>query len=244
MIRTILINRFIFSSLFCVAMIVAFAANAVFAQDDATKLDPSMVAETADSAEGFVPDGWMIEEKITGDVNGDGKADMLLKLIEDKPKKPDEFVDRARALVIAVKADGGGWRNAAVATDLLQCTGCGGAFYGAVDAPANVSIERGIIIVSQDHGSREVTETTFRFRFDEQPSMFILIGFDYATRDRANGNAWTESTNYITGKRITTVGKGSRTTTKTTYVAKDRAAIGEVDYSNYEENAAKRLGLD
>lgn len=237
-------NSFLFVRLLSCAAVLIFAVMSAVAQDEAGTLDASQVPATADSAEGFVPDGWKIEEKITGDVNADGKPDMLLKLIEDKPKKEDEFVDRGRALVIIVTGADGSWQKAAVASSLLQCTGCGGAFYGAVDAPANVSIEKGVIIVSQDHGSREVTETTFRFRFDEQPSMFILIGFDYNERDRGDGSVSTESTNYLTGKRVTTKGKGKRTTTKTTVVAKDRAAIEAVDYSKYEEEAMKRLGLD
>ena len=74
--------------------------------------------------------------------------------------------------------------------------------------------------------------------------MFILIGFDYVTRDRATGSVWTESTNYLTGKRVTVIGKGKRTTTRNTVVPKDRASIEEVGYSAYEEAAAKRLGLD
>lgn len=222
------------------AVIAFFTPPPSFAQD-ASAFDRESVPAMAAKVDGFVPKGWKIEEQIKGDVNADGISDVLLKLIEDKPEKEDEFVDRNRVLVIAVADGKGGFRNAAVADELLQCTGCGGAFYGAVDAPANVSIEKGVIVVSQDHGSRWVSEVTFKFRYDEQPEMFILIGFDYSTRDRAEGSAVSESINYLTGKRIATNAKGKKTTTT---VVKQRLSIDGVDSSEMEAAAAKRLGVD
>lgn len=75
--------------------------------------------------------------------------------------------------------------------------------------------------------------------------MFILIGFDYASRDRAVGDGSTESMNYyLTGKRITTTGKGKKTTSNTTLVQKMRYSIEEVDADKFDEEATKRLGLD
>lgn len=222
-------------------LILMVAALSSFAQDEAKPIDVSKVPATAATAAGFVPSGWKIEEQVKGDVNADGREDILLKLVEDKPVKQDEFVDRSRALVVVVKTAEGGWRNAAVADKLLQCTGCGGAFYGVVDAPANVSIEKGVIVISQDHGSRWVSEISFKFRYDEQPGKFILIGFDYSTRDRAEGSAVSESINYLTGKRIAMNSKGRKTTTT---VVKKRLSIDGIDSSEMEAAAAKRLGVD
>ncbi len=237
-----IIKRLLILAAFAVSALLAPAAT--FAQDTSVAFDRDSVPATATNVEDFVPKGWKIEEQIKGDVTADGVSDVLLKLIEDKPKKEDEFVDRNRVLVIAVADGKGGFRSAAVADKLLQCTSCGGAFYGVVDAPANVTIVKGVIVVNQDHGSREVTETTYRFRYDEQPSMFILIGFDYNSRDRAAGGTWSESTNFLTGKRVTTTSKGKKTTAKTTQVTKMRHSIEEVDYDKFESDATHRLGLD
>lgn len=224
----------------------SFAQADTAGQDEAATIDPSLVAESGNKVGDFVPKGWKIEEDVKGDLNGDGIADHCIKLVEDKPatNKDDTMNDRSRALVVVFGRQDGGLVKAAVAGKLLQCTGCGGAFYGVSDAPANVKIEKEVIVVEQDSGSRWVTDTTYRFRYDEQPGMFILIGYDYSSRDRAAGGSSSESTNYLTGKRITTVEKGKKSTTKTTTVAKDRMSIEEVDSEKMDAEATHRLGLD
>ncbi len=229
-----------------IAGLVLFATNSANAQDEASQFDASKVPATAAKLSGFVPAGWKIEEDVAGDLDQDGVADHVLKLIEDKPAadKDGASNSRDRAMVIVFTAKDGKFRKAAVTDKVLQCTGCGGAFYGVGEAPANVSISKGVIIVEQDYGSRWVTDMTFRFRYDAQPEMFILIGFDFSSRDRAEGSVAAESTNYLTGTRITTTGKGKRTTTKTTKVAKERLSIEEVDKDKFDEEANKRLGLD
>ena len=230
----------------CVAFAI-FAAVPSFAHDQEatrTEIDASAIPDSGKSVKDFVPAGWKIEEDVKGDLNQDGMIDHALKLIEisDEPKE-GEMVDLGRALVI-VFGGKGGLKKAAVASKILQCTACGGAFYGVMPAPANVSIAKGVLTVMNDHGSRWVTEVTYKFRYDEQPGMFILIGFDYVSRDRAEGSVTTESTNYLTGKRITTTGKGKKTTTKNSTVAKDRHAIESVDTEEWESQATTRLGLD
>ena len=228
------------------AVFTIFAAAPSFAQnleETRTGIDEAAVADSGKSVDDFVPEGWKIEEDVKGDLNQDGVIDHALKLVEDQPVKEGEFSDLSRALVL-IFGGKDGLRKAAVAGKILQCTGCGGAFYGAMPAPATVSIAKGVLTVMNDHGSRWVTEVTYKFRFDEQPNMFILIGFDYVSRDRAEGSVTTESTNYLTGKRITTTGKGKKTTTKNSVVAKDRLSIESVDTEEWESQATTRLGLD
>lgn len=230
-------------ALLCTTLTVLAAAN-LYAQDEKATIDRSQVPAKGVMPEAFVPGGWKIEEQVRGDLNGDGESDIALKLIQDKQAaNKDEMNSRDRALLIIFSEGEDNFRLAAINDTLLQCTSCGGAFYGFVDAPANVSIKKGILIVQQDHGSRDVTDTTYRFRYDEQPSMFILIGFDYATRDRATGSVWTESTNFLTGKRVTYIGKGKKSSRKTTTVAKKRMSLEEVDGEKMDEEATLRLGL-
>ena len=127
---------------------------------------------------------------------------------------------------------------------LSQCTRCGGAFYGVVEAPANVSIEKGVVVVEQDHGSRDLTDTTYRFRYDPATQRFVLIGFDFSDVDRLTASGVTESTNYLTGIRITTRGKGKRDTKTRSVVQKKTIYLEDAAAEDLEGAALKRLHLD
>ena len=212
-------------------------APATFAQDESTQIDVAQIPATGTAARDFAPPDWEVEETTTGDLNGDGTADLAIKLIEVKPASsdPDAHLDRNRALVIALAGAGGKFIRAGVADKVLQCTTCGGAFYGMMDAPANVSIAKGVIIVQQDHGSRNVTETTYRFRFDPASKRFILIGFDLSDRDRAAGGSTSTSTNFLTGVKITTtVPPKGRTRTVRTKVSTKKQFIEDVSQDEME----------
>lgn len=214
-------------------------------QDERVVIDKALVPASADDIQKFVPRGWKIEEQFKGDLNADSTADYVLKLIEDKPEKDasGDPTERSRALVIILQEPGGKLSRGAVAGKLLQCTRCGGAFYGFVEAPANVEIKNGVIEVNQDHGSRDLTNTYYKFRYDPATRQFVLIGFDYADADRLTANVNSESTNYATGVRITTKGKGNRDIKRRTVIPKTKISIEAVDYEKFEEQASKRLGL-
>lgn len=229
------------------AAIMIFTAVPTFAQDEAVeediKLDRELVPETGANLIDFVPKGWKIEEEITGDVNADKVPDHLLALVEDKPAvdKDDMKINRNRALVIVLADKEGHLTRGAVASSLLQCTGCGGAFYGVLDAPAEVTIEKGVIVVNQEHGSRFVSNTTLRFRYSAGSNEFLLIGYDYGGRDRAEASVATESTNYTTGSRITYIGKGKKNVTTRSRAVKAKISIEDVDSEKLEEEASARM---
>ena len=214
-----------------------------FAQEDRTLIDKSKIPAQAAAIKDFVPAGWKIEEQLSADLNADSSPDYVLKLVEDKPAKTADDVanERARALIVLLQNATGKFSRAAVADKLLQCTRCGGAFYGVVESPANVTIEKGVIVVNQDHGSRELTNMTFRFRYDAASNQVILIGFDYAVADRATAGTVSESTNYLTGARITSRGKGNRDTKTRSTIAIKKISLDSVDYEKFEEDADKRL---
>jgi hypothetical protein len=206
-------------------------------QDEAAKIKKSQIPVTGRYTRDFIPAGWKVEEQLSADLDGDGTSDYVLKLVENKPAKTAEDMvnDRARVLVVLMATAEGELTRVAVADKLLQCTQCGGAFYGFVEAPAQVTLEpKGVIVVEQDHGSNEVSNMTFRFRYDPAGKRIVLIGFDYAERDRATAKVVSESTNYLTGVRKT---NGRRST-----VSKAKIFIDDVDYEKFEADAGKRLG--
>ena len=229
-----------------VALVLLSSVTLCFAQEEAGVLDKSRVPAEATSTRQFAPSGWKIEAQVAGDLNGDSLPDFALKLVEDKVEKNSEGdpTERGRALVIVLASADGKLKRAGVAEALLQCTRCGGAFYGVVESPAEVSIEKGVVVVEQEHGSRELSNLTFRFRYDPATQRFVLIGFDYNTADRLTASVSTESTNYLTGVRVTARGKGNRDTKTKTTIPKKKIFLDDARYEEFEEAALKRLGLN
>ena len=89
-----------------------------------------------------------------------------------------------------------------------------------------------------------MTDTTYRFRFDSATQRFVLIGFDLSDVDRLTASGVTESTNYLTGFRITTRGKGNRDTKMRTVVPKTTIYLDDASAADLEGAALKRLHLD
>jgi hypothetical protein len=83
-------------------MVLALLLLAPFclAQDPKSLINKSQIPAEADSVEKFVPRGWKIEERLTGDLNGDSVPDYALKMVEDQPAKDsnDIATERERAL--------------------------------------------------------------------------------------------------------------------------------------------------
>jgi len=228
-----------------VALLLFVFMSSAIAQDEAGKIDKSRVPAQADQPEKFAPAGWKIEEQITGDLNGDALPDYALKLVEAKPDKNSEGdpTERGRALVIALATSNGHLTRAGVADNLLQCTRCGGAFYGVVETPTEVTIEKGVLVVQQDHGSREVTNTTYRFRYEAATGRFLLIGFDLANNDRATAQVVSESINYLTGAREELRSKGEKDVKTRTTIPKRKIYLDDISADAMEIAACKRLKL-
>ena len=225
----------------CLCSIFFVLPAVAFTQEDRVVIDKSQLPLEANAATDFVPTGWDIAARASGDLNGDSVPDLALTLIQEKRagSSEDAVNDRQRALVILFKGTDGKLHRAAVADRLLQCTACGGAFYGVVEAPADVKIEKGVLIVNQDHGSRNVTEQTFRFRYQPGIKRLVLIGLDVVDRDRATGTVVQESTNFLTGRKmVTRIEQNERLNKETTKrtsrtVAKNRITIEQVDSEKY-----------
>jgi len=226
-------------------LMTACAAFASAQEEQAVSFDDSALPRTANAVEKFLPTGWMVEARISGDLNNDSVPDTALKLIE-KPAADvdtDNPASRERVLMILFVNRQGIFERAATAKSLLQCTGCGGAFYGVMEAPADVAIARGVLIVKQDHGSRNVTETTYRFRYNPGVKKFALIGYDMTDRDRATGETTSESTNYLIGVKITETfqynkkfDKDVKKTNRRIKIKKSPQYLEEIDYETLDDD--------
>ncbi|MDX2029761.1 MAG: hypothetical protein SF339_03765 [Blastocatellia bacterium] len=175
-------------------------------QPPGIEIDAAKLPMEAAAAEAFVPAGWMIEAETTGDLNKDGVPDLAIKLVEVLPPDADKEnpPERRRALLLLLTGEAGTLRRVALANKVLQCTRCGGAFYGVAESPANVVIENGVVIVRQEYGSRELTEETLRFRHDPVSGRFVFIGMDRVVTDRMTALTVSESSNFLTGVKLIT----------------------------------------
>jgi hypothetical protein len=225
-------------SLISIVLALAAGASAQYAT-----FDDSKVPELADRPAQFAPPGWKVEGTATGDLNGDGKADHAIKFVEDRPQKENEGFDSERVILIAL-ADGAKFRRTAIAKRILQCTSCGGAFYGMISAPAGVTIEKGVLVIENEHGSRNVSRSNFKFRYDKASGRFVLIGYDFVDYDRLDGSGSDESTNYVTNRRVTKTTKGRRSSTKRSVIKPTTVYLEDADGDEIEGQALERLGLN
>lgn len=198
------------------------AATCTYAQTS-KPLTATQIPHRSDAPVLFAPRGWKVEKTISGDLNRDKRADAALVLVENKPAKDADgyATERRRALVVLLRT-GKGWTRTGFSGSLLLGTRDGGAFYGVMETPVNVSIAKGVLQVNQDSGSREVTETTHKFRYDARKNGVFLIGSEMVDRDRATGEVVSTSTNYLTGVRVVSKFKAEsdKTSTKRSRVSR------------------------
>lgn len=194
---------------------------------DGAKIDAAKLPRTAATVREFIPSGWTIEAQVEGDLNKDSIPDLAVTLVEKMPANADKEnpPERARALLLLFKTADGKFSRAALATKVLLCTRCGGAFYGVVETPTNVEINNGVAIVKQEYGSRETTNETFRFRYDPEVQRFVIIGEDVETFDRLTGDGVKESTNFLTGVKLITKTRLNQKTDKIVTVSNTQQRV-------------------
>ncbi len=181
----------------------------------------------------FVPVGWKLEDVKKGDLNGDSIADAVLQLRQVK----DEGDDFDRRIVILLKGTSGSFSKAAQSDNVIRCSICGGMLGGG---PADIEIEKGILLISQMYGSRQGTNYLHRLRYEPSSGRFRLIGEDVANFDRLTGETESTSTNFLTGKQITTKTRYNEKTDKDVVVskqekisAKGKKYLEDINYEDY-----------
>ncbi|MCK9907616.1 hypothetical protein MXD81_00635 [Microbacteriaceae bacterium K1510] len=162
----------------------------------------------ASSAEAFVPAGWRLESKVSGDLDGDGRADTVLVLREDTPRNvidaraqggPERYDTNPRILAVV-------FANAARGYDLvlenhtLVARTTEPSQQDPLD-PAGVQaggieIKNGTLLVTLGYFGGDMGHKTYTFRF--QNDRFALIGYDSINVTRSTGAINQVSANYST----------------------------------------------
>ena len=185
-------------------LLTAFCANSV---DIALALPPPT---SANSVEKFVPSGWEIESRVSGDLNQDDKADTAIVLRKmDQKLLSDGRNGNPRILAVMFSSPAGHYDLISHSETLIP----------ADDDPlmedrfSGIDIRKGNLYVAYHYwasaGSWYTGNATLTFRFQEE--CFRLIGYDANFMHRATLDESNTSINYVTGKEIrTTAGNEDR----------------------------------
>lgn len=147
----------------------------------------------------FLPKGYVVFEKINGDLNNDGLEDCVLIIKATKKdkiikSKSDESIDQNRRGIIVLFNKKDYYDLALKNTNCFSSENEEGGMYFAPEL--SIKIKENKLYVHYGHGRYGYWEYTFRF----QNSDFELIGYDHS-----NGGAVIHSKtsiNFLTGKKL------------------------------------------
>ena len=167
------------------------------------------IAETADTAFDFVPEGWVLETHRQGDLDNDGRDDFagILRMrdpanvLANRSLGEDPFDTNPRILLVAFREGEGRFRRVLADHVLIPRR----------DSPTqedpyrDLTIEKGVLRLSLENfmnaGGWETWRATYAFRW--QAPHFVLIGYDRSALARNTGEGEDISINYLTHRRKT-----------------------------------------
>lgn len=169
------------------------------------------LAATAAAAEGFAPEGWAVESQVSGDLNGDQRADLVLILRQRDPANiirheglgENPLDTNPRILAIALATPGGAFRLAEQDHVFIPRTTNPVLQDPLEEAP---TIRNGVVSIRLSFfasaGSWMMSNATAKFRLRQ--GRLELIGHDYNEVRRNTGEMVQRSVNFLT-RRVSTV---------------------------------------
>jgi hypothetical protein len=186
------------------ALIVLLASGVAAAQELPPVIYPRLPAKAA-RAEGFVPEGWAVESRTEGDIDGDSKADLALVLraqnranVIPQEMCGEELDTNPWILAVLLAGPGGGYRLAVQNHALIprRENAC------QLDHLVAIAVERGALRLDFERmmsaGGWDMGTTTFKWRWRD--GALRLVGFDYSNVSRNSGATGGISINYPTGR--------------------------------------------
>ncbi|MDN5780893.1 MAG: hypothetical protein L0H23_02535 [Luteimonas sp.] len=183
------------------------APAAVPAQEgDLPEVSYPAITDRAVDAAGFVPDGWRLEQIHGGDLDDDGRDDLVLVLemadpanrIDNEGLGPDVFDTNPRMLVAAFAEDGGYRR--VLSDHVLVPRPYSPTLDDFLGETGGVEVDGGALRVTlhmwASAGTWFTSSTGFTFRYRD--GCFRLVGYDKTGMHRASGEIETVSVNYLT----------------------------------------------
>ena len=174
-------------------------------------------AETKAGYQAFIPHNWKLLEKVQGDLNGDGQADLALIIEETSPENivkndslgsPELNLNPRKLLVLFKNPQA---YQLAASNDFLPSEGDAESpcLADPLAEGEALAIKNGLLKIGLHYwlscGSWYVTNHLYTFRYQDQS--FKLIGYDSNDFHRASGDITERSINFLTGKVKSTSGK-------------------------------------
>lgn len=152
----------------------------------------------------FIPKGFVLFEKITGDLNKDGLDDCVMVIKGTNKKRiitneDGELLDRNRRGIIILFNKTGYYEQATTNYDCFSSENEDGGVYFAPEL--TLEIDNGNLGIHYGHGRYGYWKYTFRF----QNNVCSLIGYDHATPSSFESDAALfneESYNLLTKKKL------------------------------------------
>jgi hypothetical protein len=207
------------------------ACGSALAADDGELVIPPVtypaLVKRAQSVEGFLPMEWRMELKQSGDLNGDGRDDVVLVLraIEERNiidarghGGPENFDTNPRILMAAFANAAGGYdlalENHTLIARTTEPSGQDPLDPNGVQE-GGIEIKSGTLQVTLGYFGGNMGRNTFTFRFEK--AGFRLIGFDSIDVERNSGTINDVSINYLTRRMKRSTGSISDDKSKVTW---------------------------
>ena len=226
-----------------VSILALTCGAALAAADDGELVIPPVtypvLVRKAPSPEAFVPAGWRIETKLSGDLNGDSRDDLFLilrgadprNIIDTRGRGGSSTLDtNPRILAVAFANAAGGYDLALENHTLVERT----TFPGEQDPldpngvqEGGVEIKNGTLQVTLAYFSGNMGRKTFTFRFEK--AGFRLSGFDSVDVERNSGRMNDISINYLTRRMKRNTGHISDDNDKVTWKTLPQKPLLKID---------------
>ncbi|AYA37035.1 hypothetical protein D3Y59_08190 [Hymenobacter oligotrophus] len=158
---------------------------------------PAKAARTA----AFVPTGWLLERQVSGDLNGDKRADPVLVLIE-RPSTTAPEARRERAVVVLLADAAGQLQRVAASGRVLYGSGGPDPLISADKMP-EIKVENGMLVVRHLSGTEQNLEFTHRFAYDTGSKKMRLASEEQIKSNRQTLDTTIRSSDYLAGKQRT-----------------------------------------
>lgn len=166
------------------------------------------------AAQSYLPKGWKVIETAFGDLNADGRADLVFVREEDDPKKilkrlpaNDGFRNYNPRVLTVLLSEEAGYRKLGEFGELIP-PAFDDEYEYSDDRFDGISLKKGFLNVRfrywSSFGSGGMSLEEYKFRLES--GRLRLIGSEIDSFHRATGEKYLVSTNYLTGKVKWTTG--------------------------------------